>query len=67
MSNELTAAAAYLGISYWTVRALVFAGELPTVKLPCPRAGDGRAIRRVLIDREDLDALVERWKERQRP
>ncbi len=60
---DLRAAGRYLGLSYWTVRDLVFAGALPTVKLPCPRAGDGRAIRRVLIDRRDLDALIERHRE----
>ena len=43
---------------------MVQSGVLPTVKLPAPRARDGRTIRRVLIDRVDLDRLVERWKER---
>jgi len=62
---DLHGAAAYLGVSYWTVRDLVFAGELPSVKLPSPRARDGRRIRRTLIDREDLDRLIERWKERE--
>ena len=60
---DLRAAGRYLGLSYWTVRDLVFAGTLPTVNLPCPRAGDGRAIRRVLIDRRDLDALIETYRE----
>ena len=39
---DLHAAGRYLGLSYWTIRDLVFGGALPTVKLPCPRAGDGR-------------------------
>ena len=60
---SLKAAGDYLGVSYWTVRDLVAAGELPAVKLPCPRAHDGRAMRRTLVDRVDLDRLIERWKE----
>jgi hypothetical protein len=60
---DLKAAGAYLSVSYWTVRDLVFAGALPTVKIPCPRAGDGRAIRRILIDRKDLDAFIENNKD----
>lgn len=60
---DLHAAGRYLGLSYWTTRDLVFAGTLPTVKLPCPRARDGRLIRRVLIDRRDLDALIEQHRE----
>lgn len=60
---DLKAAGAYLGISYWTARTLVDTGALPTVKLPmCPRS-DGRVLRRILIDRKDLDALVEANKE----
>jgi hypothetical protein len=46
-----------------TVRDLVLAGRLPSVKIPCPRSGDGRTIRRVLVDRHDLDAFIEQSKE----
>ena len=60
---DVRAAGRYLGLSYWTVRDLIFAGTLSTVKFPCPRAGDGRVIRRVLIDRRDLDALIEEHRE----
>jgi hypothetical protein len=59
---DLNAAAYYLGLSYWTMRDLVQSGQVPTVRLPSPRARDGRAIRRTLVDREDLDRLVEHWK-----
>ena len=45
-------AASYLGISYWTVRDLVFRHELPHVKIG----------RRILVDRIDLDAYLERSK-----
>jgi excisionase family DNA binding protein len=45
-------AARYLGISYWTVRDLVFRREIPIVKIG----------RRVLVDRLDLDAYLDRSK-----
>ena len=59
----LKAAGTYLGVSYWTMRDLVFSKLIPTVKIPCPRAGDGRIIRRLLVDRRDLDAFIENHKE----
>jgi excisionase family DNA binding protein len=46
------AAAAYLGISYWTLRDLCFRGDIPHVQVK----------RRVLVDRVDLDAYVTRCK-----
>jgi hypothetical protein len=61
---NLRAGAKYLGISYWSLRDLVLAGHVPAVRLPCPRAHDGRMMRRVLVDRRDLDALIERSRER---
>ena len=45
-------AARYLGISYWTVRDLVFRREIPFLKIG----------RRVLVDRLDLDAYLDRSK-----
>jgi excisionase family DNA binding protein len=45
-------AAAYLGISYWTLRDLTFRGEVPHVKIG----------RRILVDRLDLDAYLDRAK-----
>ena len=67
-------AARYLGISFWTMREFVNAGSIPTVRLPRPQTDRMRrrrpvndTVRRLLIDRRDLDALVERWKERQLP
>jgi excisionase family DNA binding protein len=47
-------AATYLGISYWTLRDLLFRGELPTVRIR----------RRVLIDRADLERYVGHAKNR---
>jgi len=47
--------AAYLGISYWTLRDLIFRGVVPHVKIG----------RRILVDRLDLDAYLDRAKIRQ--
>jgi hypothetical protein len=59
---NLHQAADYLGVSYWSVRDYVLADLIPTVALPAlrPREGAqaGKTLRRVLIDREDLDAFV---------
>jgi excisionase family DNA binding protein len=52
-------AARYAGVSRWSIRALIDAGTLPTVKLP----GANGDMRRILIDRADLDALIERSKD----
>jgi len=64
-------AAAYLNVSFWTLREFLNAGSIPTVRLPRPHTARMRkrrpltdTVRRLLIDRRDLDALVEQWKER---
>ena len=49
----LPEAAAYLGVSPWTVRELQWSGKLPRVDLG----------RKLLFDRADLDALIERQKD----
>jgi len=63
---NLREAAAYLSCSYWSVRDWCLAGTLPIVALPGLRARQGERIRtslrRVLIDRSDLDAFIERHK-----
>ena len=60
---NLRAGAVYLGVSYWTIRDWCLAGYLPVVDLPPlrPREGDRpkRSLRRVLVDREDLDRFIE--------
>jgi hypothetical protein len=65
---SLREAAAYLACSYWSVRDWCLAGLLPTVTLPPLRRRAGEAprtsLRRVLIDRADLDAFIERHKGR---
>src|SRR3954470_3599928 len=56
-------AAAYLGCSFWTARDYILQGLIPVVDLPPLRAreGDGqrKTLRRVLVDRADLDAFIE--------
>ena len=60
---NLEAAADYLGISYWSVRDYVLQGLIPTIDLPPkrPRPGDRprTQLRRVLVDREDLDRFID--------
>ncbi len=56
--------AKYLGISYWSLRDLVINGHVPAVRFPCPASGNGRIMRRMLVDRRDLDALIDRSRER---
>jgi hypothetical protein len=61
-------AATYLGCSFWTVRDYILQGLIPVVEMPPlrPRKGDRqrRHLRRVLIDRAELDAFVESRKRR---
>ena len=60
---DVMAAAAYLSISPRTVRALIAEGKLPTVHPPAVLRSRER-LRRVLIDRADLDRLIDDWKAR---
>jgi len=55
---DLKAAEIYSGISAWTLRDLIASGELPAVRPP--------RLRRVWIDRGDLDKAITQWKERSR-
>jgi hypothetical protein len=57
---DLHAAAAYLGVSEWTVRDLEAAGTVPRIRIPLPRAGE---LRKLLFDRADLDRLIDGWKD----
>ncbi len=56
---DLDGAARYLSLTTWTLRDLIDNGTLQRVAIP---AGAGRDIRRVLLDREQLDELVLRWR-----
>ena len=61
-------AAEYLGCSFWTARDYILQGLIPVVDLPPlrPREGDRqrKTLRRVLVDRADLDAFIESRKRR---
>jgi hypothetical protein len=60
---DLGDAGAYLGgISRDAVERLINRGELSVIRVPAGRNGD--AVRRTLVDRLELDALVERWREK---
>ncbi len=52
---SLSEAAIYLGRSTWSVRRLIWDGELPQVRVG----------RRVHIDLQDMDALIDRNKVRE--
>jgi hypothetical protein len=56
---DLKAAAAYLGVSPWTVRDLEANGTLQRISIPL---GPGRDLRKLLFDRQDLDQLIDSWK-----
>jgi hypothetical protein len=60
--------AGYIGCSTDTLDRLINSGILPVVKLPVEHRRNGRektgTSRRVLIDLRDLDALIERSKEK---
>ena len=61
-------AASYLGCSFWTLRDYVLQGLIPVVDMPPQRARPGdrqrKMLRRVLIDRSDLDGFIESRKRR---
>ena len=65
---NLRQTADYLGCSYWTARDWVLAGLVPVVELPPLRPREGerprKTLRRVLVDREDLDRFIEARKHR---
>jgi len=56
-------AAEYLGCSFWTARDYILQGLIPVVDMPPLRAREGdrqrKTLRRVLVDRADLDAFIE--------
>lgn len=55
---DLREAELYSGISAWTLRDLIASGDLPVVRPP--------RLRRVWIDRADLDKAIADWKDRTR-
>ena len=55
--------AAYMGCSFWTARDYILQGLIPSIDMPPLKARPGdrqrRTLRRVLVDRADLDAFIE--------
>lgn len=53
----------YLGCSYWTARDYVLGELVPVVELPPLRPREGerprKSLRRVLVDRADLDIFID--------
>jgi len=60
---SLEQAALYLGCSPWTVRELANKedGVLKRVRIPLKKNGE---LRKLLFDREDLDRLIDGWKDK---
>jgi hypothetical protein len=56
---DVRGASLYTCLSPRSIRELIAAGRLKRVVIP---GENGQEMRRVLIDRLDLDALIERWK-----
>lgn len=57
---DVRSAATYLSLSPWSIRCLIANGTLRRVRVALPNGGE---MRKVLVDRADLDRLVETWKE----
>jgi hypothetical protein len=67
---SLEEAARYLGLSFWSFRELLNAGDVPLIRVPRPRtirqhkrAARSSVLRRALVDVRDLDTLIDRWRE----
>lgn len=60
---NLRQVAHYLGCSFWTARDYILQGLIPAVDMPPLQARPGerqrKTLRRVLVDRADLDAFIE--------
>ena len=61
---DMHTAGVYTGTSYWTVRQAVQHGLIPVVQWP---GEDGEPIRRVLLDRKDIDEFVDSLTRNRRP
>jgi hypothetical protein len=63
-------AAEYLGCSFWTARDYILQGLIPVIEMPPLRPREGerprKTLRRILVDRADLDAFIEGRKRRDR-
>jgi hypothetical protein len=61
---DLRAASAHSGIPLWTLRRLIWNGAIHVVRLPSLDGREGKPMRRVLLDRADLDRWIDARKER---
>ena len=63
-------AAEYLGCSFWTARDYILQGLIPVIEMPPLRPREGerprKTLRRILVDRVDLDTFIEERKRRDR-
>lgn len=60
---DLLSASNEYGIPVYTLRQAIWRGDLPAIRLPSHKNPEGPA-RKIFIDRRDLDAFIERFKER---
>jgi hypothetical protein len=60
---DLLAASNEYGIPVYTLRQAIWRGDLAAIRLPSHKHPEGPA-RKIFIDRRDLDAFIERFKER---
>ncbi len=58
---DLAETARHLIVSPWTIRDLESNGVLHRIRLLLP---GGQELRKLLFDREELDRLIEMWKDR---
>jgi hypothetical protein len=56
---DIPGLAAYLSISQWSARDLVSRGVIPRLSIPL----GSKDFRRVVVDRQSVDVLLERWRE----
>ena len=57
---DLHGAAQYLGVSVWTILELEAAGTISRVRIPLPNHNE---LRKLLFCKEELDRLVDSWKD----
>jgi Helix-turn-helix domain len=64
---DADSAAAYIGVSKRTMVSYVKRGIIPRVVLPAQSPNSGDPLMKILIDKKDLDSLIEQNKEKELP